>query len=41
MRYVVLAICLAVACLTVQPAQAQVHVNIGINLPGPPQWVID
>src|SRR5260370_37001069 len=39
MRYAVLAICLAVACLTVQPAQAQVHVNIGINLPAPPQWV--
>ena len=40
MRYVVLAICFAVACLTVQPAQAQVHVNIGSNLPAPPQWVV-
>ena len=40
MRYAVLAICLAVACLTVEPVQAQVHVNIGINLPAPPQWVV-
>ena len=31
MRYAVLGFCLTVACLIVQPAQAQVHVNIGIN----------
>jgi len=40
MRYAVLGFCLTVACLIVQPAQAQVHVNIGINLPAPPQWVV-
>ena len=40
MRYAVLGFCLAVACLTVPPAEAQVHVNIGINLPGPPQWAV-
>jgi hypothetical protein len=31
MRYAVLGFCLTVTCLIVQPAQAQVHVNIGIN----------
>ena len=40
MRYVVLGFCLTVACLISEPVQAQVHVNIGINLPAPPQWVV-
>src|SRR5260370_2302190 len=41
MRYAVIGFCLAVACLTVvRPAHTQVHVSIGINLPGPPQWVV-
>ncbi len=40
MRYVVIGLSLAVACLIVGPAQAQVHVNIGINLPGPPEWAV-
>ena len=41
MRYAVIGFCLAVACLTVvRPGHTQVHVSIGINLPGPPQWVV-
>ncbi len=40
MRYAVIGLCLAVACLTGRSARAQVHVSIGINLPGPPQWVV-
>src|SRR5260370_17152837 len=41
MRYAVIGFCLAVACLTVvRSAHTQVHASIGINLPGPPQWVV-
>ena len=40
MRYVGIGLCVAVVCLIVGPTQAQVHVNIGINFPAPPQWVI-
>ncbi len=40
MRYIMVGCCLAVACLTAVPAQAQVHVDIGINLPGPPALVV-
>jgi hypothetical protein len=40
MRYVMVGCCLAVVCLAAVPAQAQVHVDIGINLPGPPALVV-
>ena len=32
--------CVAVVCLTVAPAQAQVHVDIGIQFPAPPPLVV-
>jgi hypothetical protein len=38
MRYAVIGCCFAIASVSAVPAQAQVHVDIGINLPGPPQW---
>src|SRR3989441_2653722 len=40
MRYVMIGCCLAVASLIASPAEAQVHVDIGINLPGPPALVV-
>jgi hypothetical protein len=40
MRYAVIGFCLAIACVSAIPAQAQVHVDIGIDLPGPPQWAV-
>jgi hypothetical protein len=40
MRYAVIGCCFAIACVSAVPAQAQVHVDIGINLPGPPQWAV-
>jgi len=40
MRFIMLGCCLTMACLTAGTAQAQVHVDIGINLPGPPALVV-
>ena len=40
MRLIIVGCCLSVACLIAGPVQAQVHVDIGINLPGPPALVV-
>lgn len=40
MRSIVIGLWLTAAGLMAGPAQAQVHVNIGINLPGPPEWAV-
>jgi hypothetical protein len=40
MRYAVIVCCLGLSCLAAAPALAQVHVNIGLNLPGPPQLTV-
>ena len=40
MRNIMAGCCLVMACLAAGPALAQVHVDIGINLPGPPALVV-
>jgi hypothetical protein len=40
MRVAVFASFIVLIALMASPAPAQVHVNIGINLPGPPQWAV-
>lgn len=40
MPVVIAALLAVVACLAAGPAQAQVHIDIGIHLPGPPQLVV-
>jgi len=40
MRYAAIGFVLAALWLSPGTAQAQVHVDIGINLPGPPVWAV-
>jgi hypothetical protein len=40
MRGAVVGCLIGLSCLAATVAQAQVHVDIGINLPGPPQWTV-
>ena len=40
MRFFMMGCCLTVACLVAGPTEAQVHVDIGINLPAPPALVV-
>lgn len=40
MRAAVIACGVAIACFVAGPGQAQVHVDIGINFPGPPAWAV-